>query len=157
MSSADLILPNLWLGNIVASQDEEFLKKNGIKAVFNCTKNIPFVNSVPRKYRLAVDDNLEEEEIRNMEHWSLEVVYKLTQEVRNGPVLVHCHAGVQRSATVVAMYLIANYKMGAENAMERIKAKRPIAFTPSPNFIRSIKGFEETFDKMIRPKLDDVK
>jgi protein-tyrosine phosphatase len=92
-----------------------------------------------------------------MEHWSLEVVYKLTQEVRNGPVLVHCHAGVQRSATVVAMYLIANYKMGAENAMERIKAKRPIAFTPSPNFIRSIKGFEETFDKMIRPKLDDVK
>jgi predicted protein tyrosine phosphatase len=153
-NAADLITPNLWLGNIIASQDEDFLKKNGIQAVFNCTKNIPFVNSVPRKYRLAVDDNLQEEEIRNMEHWSIEAVYKLTQEVRNGPVLVHCHAGMQRSASLVAMYLIANYRLKSDDAMEKIKAKRPIAFTPAPNFIRSIKGFEDTFDKMVRPKLD---
>ena len=139
MNNADLITKNLWLGNIVASQDEEFLKKNGIHAVFNCTKNIPFVHSVPKKYRLAVDDNLQEEEIRNMEHWSMEVVYKLTQEVKNGPVLVHCHAGMQRSAAVVAMYLIANYKLKSDVAMSKIKERRPVAFTPAPNFIRSIK------------------
>lgn len=152
-NSADLITKNLWLGNIVASQDEKFLKENGIQAVFNCTKNIPFVNSVPRKYRLAVDDNLEEEEIRNMEHWAMEVVYKLTQEVRNGPVLVHCHAGMQRSAAVVAMYLIANYKMKSDKAMAAIKEKRPIVFTPAANFLRSIQGFEQTFDREVRPAL----
>ena len=153
-NSADLITKNLWLGNIVASQDEKFLKENNIHAVFNCTKNIPFVHSVPRKYRLSVDDNLQEEEIRNMEHWAMEVVYKLTQEVKNGPVLVHCHAGMQRSAAVVAMYLIANYKMKSDKAMEYIKGKRPIAFTPAPNFLRSIKGFEQTFDREVRPKLN---
>jgi predicted protein tyrosine phosphatase len=152
-NSADLIAKNLWLGNIIASQDEKFLKENGIQAVFNCTKNIPFVVSTPRKYRLAVDDNLQEEEIRNMEHWSMEAVYKLTQEVKNGPVLVHCHAGMQRSAALVAMYLIANYRMKSDKAMEFIKSKRPIAFTPAPNFLRSIKGFEETFDKEVRPKI----
>ena len=84
----------------------------------------------------------------------MEVVYKLTQEVKNGPVLVHCHAGMQRSAAVVAMYLIANYKMKSDKAMEYIKGKRPIAFTPAPNFLRSIKGFEQTFDREVRPKLN---
>ena len=83
----------------------------------------------------------------------MEVVYKLTQEVRNGPVLVHCHAGMQRSAAVVAMYLIANYGMKSDKAMAAIKEKRPIVFTPAPNFLRSIQGFEQTFDKEVRPKL----
>lgn len=69
-NNADQILPNLWLGNLKAAEDETFLKNAGIDVVFNCTKNLPFHPSIRRRYRVPVDDNLENEEIRNMELWS---------------------------------------------------------------------------------------
>jgi protein-tyrosine phosphatase len=152
-ANANEIIQNLWLGNIKASQDKEFLADKKIGAVFNCTKNIPFVMSTPRKYRVPVDDNLQEEEIRNMELWSFESVYKLIQELKKGPVLVHCHAGMQRSAAVVAMLLIATMGFKTDEAIQYIKKRRPIAFTPGPNFLKSIQGFEREFEKSIRPQL----
>ena len=152
-NAADEILPGLWLGNIVASDDGGFLVKNRINTVFNCTKNIPFHEAVRNRYRVPVDDNLQEEEIRNMELWSFETVYKLRLEHKKGPVLVHCHAGMQRSAAVVAMYLIATKRMKTEEAIQYIKERRPIAFSPSANFLRSIQGFEREFDKSVRPSL----
>ena len=150
---ADEILPGLWLGNIVASQSGEFLQGKSIKAVFNCTKNIPFYEGSRTLYRIPVDDNLQEEEIRNMELWSFEAVYKLRLEHKKGPVLVHCHAGMQRSACIVAMYLIAIKGLQVEQAITYIKQRRPIAFTPGVNFLRSIQGFERTYDREIRPRL----
>jgi len=150
---ADEILPGLWLGNAEASQDTAFLKNKNIDAVFNCTKNLPFIHSVKRKYRLPVDDNLKEEEIRNMELMSFEVIYKVIHEYKQGPILVHCAAGMQRSAAVVAMFLIATKGMKTDEAIKYIRERRPIAFQPGPNFLKSIKGFEATFDREVRPKL----
>lgn len=150
---ADEILPGLWLGNIVASQSGEFLEQKGIKAVFNCTKNIPFYEGHRSLYRVPVDDNLENGEIRNMELWSFEAVYKLRLEHKKGPVLVHCHAGMQRSACVVAMYLIAIKGFQVEEAVNYIKQRRPIAFTPGINFLKAIQGFESAYDKEVRPHL----
>ena len=150
---ANEILPGLWLGNANASQDLEFLQEKGIGAVFNCTKNLPFAHSVKRKYRLPVDDNLQDEEIRNMELMSFEVVYKVIYEYRQGPILVHCAAGMQRSAAVVAMFLIATKGMKTEEVISYIRERRPIAFRPGPNFLKAIQGFEQTFDRDIRPNI----
>ena len=150
---ADQIIPGIWLGNRNAALDPNFLRVNGINAVFNCTKDIPFHETVVRRYRVPVDDNLEDSEIRNLELWSFELVYKIALEKKRGPILIHCAAGIQRSAATVAMFLIASYKWTAEKAMTYIKGKRLIAFTPSANFERAIRGFEQSFDKSIRPYL----
>uniref|UniRef100_A0A6C0D5T3 Dual specificity phosphatase catalytic domain n=1 Tax=viral metagenome TaxID=1070528 RepID=A0A6C0D5T3_9ZZZZ len=153
--NVNLILPGLYLGNARSSLDDEFLKKNNIRAVFNCTKDLPFHYSIKNKYRIPVDDNLKEEEIRNLELWSFESIYKLTREHKQGNVLVHCYAGMQRSAAVVAMYLIATYNMKHEQAISYIKHKRSIAFWPYTNFLKAIKGFERTYINEIVPKLID--
>ena len=108
MADAHEIIPRLWLGNFKASMNEEFIRKNNIQVVFNCTKNLAFSPIIPIKYRVPVDDNLEEEEIRNMELWSSEITFKIIAEYRKGyPILVHCMAGMQRSAAAVAFVLIA--------------------------------------------------
>ena len=109
--------------------------------------------AVRNQYRVPVDDNLQNDEIRNMELWSFEIIYKLRLEHKKGPVLVHCHAGMQRSACVVAMYLIATANMKVEQAIAYIQSKRPITFRPGANFLRAIQGFEAAYDKEIRPKL----
>ena len=153
IDDANLILPGLWLGNGKSSMNEDFLKKNKITTVFNCTKDLPFHSSIRKRYRVPVHDNLKEEEIRNMELWSFEIVYKLTKEHKQGNVLVHCYAGMQRSAAVVAMYLIANKNMKCNESITYIKSKRSIAFMPFTNFYKSIDGFQKEYERTIIPKL----
>jgi rhodanese-related sulfurtransferase len=152
-NDADEIIPRLWLGNVRASTDDNFIHRNGIQVVFNCTKNLPFSPMIPIKYRVPVDDNLQEEEIRNMELWSAEISYKILSEYKDGKtILVHCMAGMQRSAAAVAFMLIAYFKVHALDAMKHIKQKRSIAFHPRANFGRSIDYFDRQFHGTILPE-----
>lgn len=129
------IVPRLWLGNKTAASDTEWLKKHGITVVFNCTKDWPFHASVMRQYRVPVHDNLQKEEIDNLHAWAPEIMVKLIQEYKRGEtILVHCHAGMQRSAAVVAMFLMTVYGMSKDDAKKLIRSKRAIAFFPSANF-----------------------
>jgi rhodanese-related sulfurtransferase len=150
---ADEILPNLWLGNIHAATSAQWLGQKGIQCVFNCTKDIPFVPTIPRQYRVPVDDNLQPEEIRNLELWSYEIVYKMVREYKKGqPILVHCHAGMQRSAACMAMFLIATKNMNPEQACTYIQERRSIAFRPQANFRQSIEGFYDAYQRDIISK-----
>jgi protein tyrosine phosphatase len=152
--NANEILPNLWLGNVRASMDEDFIKQHQIQVVFNCTKNLPFSPMIPVKYRIPVDDNLEEEEIRNMELWSAEIAFKIIAEYKRGRhILVHCMAGMQRSAASIAIMLIAHLRIHAAQAMKIIKDKRNIAFHPRANFGRSIHYFDQRFHEEILPEI----
>jgi len=149
-NAADEIIPGLWLGNRKASQNTDWLRQNNITAIFNATKDIPFAPGKRSMYRVPVDDNLEDDEIRNMEHWSWEIVFKVMKEYNAGnKILIHCAAGMQRSAAITAMVLIAKYRCTTDEAIKYIKSKRQIAFYGQANFYKSIKGFEKSFFKMI--------
>ena len=47
---------------------------------------------------------------------------------RGGGVLVHCHAGVSRSATCVIAYLTQEHNMSFENAFSFASKRRPVIF-----------------------------
>jgi dual specificity phosphatase 12 len=143
-NSAHEIVPRLWLGNKDAAADTEWLKSHGITVVFNCTKTLPFASNIElRKYRVPVDDNLEPVEIQHMYEWAAETEAKLVREYKAGrTILVHCHAGMQRSAAVVAMFLMSMFGMTADEAMSYIRAKRQIAFFPSANFEQALRRWE---------------
>ena len=145
-ANAHEILPGLWLGNRAASQDVAWLREKGIETVFNATKDIPFAPGVKHAYRIPVDDNLEPTEIANMRRWAPESVVKILREYKTGrPLLVHCYAGMQRSAALVAMTLIAHKDYDAEKAMKYVRDRRPVAFFPAANFKDAIGGFESDF------------
>ena len=50
-----------------------------------------------------------------------------------GTVFVHCYAGVSRGASIVIAYLMQEHKMSMFEAMQLVKAKRPIVF-PNAGF-----------------------
>ena len=148
------IVPGIWLGNRLAALNEKWLKEKNITVVFNATKEIPFSPIIKKQYRIPVDDNSQQEEIRNMTLWSHETIYKLMKEQNEGnQILVHCYAGVQRSAAILAMYLIAKRRMTAEEVMLYIQGIRPIAFRPMANFKESIINFYNSYQQEILPKL----
>jgi protein-tyrosine phosphatase len=109
---------------------------------------------IKKQYRIPVDDNLQPEEIRNMTLWSQEAVYKVMQEHNQGQtMLIHCHAGMQRSAAIMAMYLIATRGYSAQQAITYVQEIRPIAFRPRANFRDSIIEFDKIYHREILPHL----
>jgi hypothetical protein len=148
----DEIIPGVWIGRWEVAQNAEWLQAKRIKAVFNCTKQIGFHPSVPNQYRIPVDDNLQPAEINNMELWAPEIAYKILHEFRAGnPMLIHCHAGMQRSTTACAFFLMALTGKPLIQVMYLIQSKRKIAFQPSANFARALRGFEEQLAQKILP------
>ena len=142
-SPVDEIIPGVWISRWEVALDPVWLEQNKIKAVFNCSKDIPFHPSVKNQYRIPVDDNLQPAEIRNMEKWAPEIAYKIMREYKAGnPILIHCHAGMQRSTTACAFFLMALTGEPLITVMRKIKKARPIAFEPGPNFIEALRGFE---------------
>jgi protein-tyrosine phosphatase len=151
---ANEILPRLWLGNAQASMDPQFIQQQKIQVVFNCTKNHSFSHLIPVQYRVPVDDNLQEEEIRNMDLWASEIAYRILYEYQQGhTILVHCAAGMQRSAASIAFFLICYRRLHATEAIQFIREKRPIAFRPSANFGRAIESFDHRFHSELLPQI----
>lgn len=143
------ILPGIWLGDAIAASDDSWILRNQISVIFNCTKDIPFhatARCITHRYRLPVDDNLQMSEIDNMAAWAAEAVLKAYHAWSAGNrVLIHCYAGRQRSAAIVAMLVILLLGKPMEDAMIFIRQKRPVAFFPAANFERAIRKFESDF------------
>lgn len=152
MPNAHEILPRLWLGNIHASTDEYFIKKYGISVVFNCTKDLPYSPNIPVKYRVPVDDN--HSDVRNMTLWAPEAVLHVLREYREGKtILIHCYAGMQRSACIMAMVVMIMERIKADAAIAKIQGIRSVAFRPAVNFYESIRNFEYRMFNEIIPKI----
>jgi len=59
----------------------------------------------------------------------------------NGAVLVHCEAGISRSATTVIAYLVKYHSMSLEQAFRHTKERRRI-INPNSGFVEQLRQFE---------------
>jgi protein-tyrosine phosphatase len=156
-SDAHEIIPRLWLGNKRAAANGKWLASNNINVVMNCSKDIPFSEDNPQRrfYRIPIDDSLRDVDINYLSTASEEVAYTLLREYKSGSIiLVHCAAGMQRSAASVAMFLMTLFRWPAKKAIDYIKGIRPIAFTPGVNFERSLKYYEMKLFREIIPTVE---
>ena len=58
-----------------------------------------------------------------------------------GQVLVHCFAGVSRSASVVIAYLMRYHNMTYSQACAHVRDRRPW-INPNPGFVNQLKRYE---------------
>jgi protein tyrosine phosphatase len=136
VGNASRITPQLWLGNYLSSQDEEFIRQQNIAVVVNCSKDLPFLNlDGVYKYRVPVHDNLEMDEILSMEQYLKKILPLIHEHHEKGRViLIHCAAGVQRSAIVTLSYLHQYHIKDAQKAYDLVKSRRSVTFSPYMNF-----------------------
>ncbi|KZV99692.1 DSPc-domain-containing protein, partial [Exidia glandulosa HHB12029] len=57
-----------------------------------------------------------------------------------GKILVHCQAGISRSATIVAAFLIYSRGLTPQDALNQIKKSRP-GVRPNDGFLRQLDIF----------------
>lgn len=154
--SVDEIIPGLWLGNEAASQDADFMRRANIRLVVNATNEVPskFLGSI-HYLRVPVNDpgifgymghtDTLHPDVHIMRECLPRVLACIRKFRSKGyPVLIHCHAGAQRSAIIAAAYLIHTGRCRSPaQAYKKIVNRRSVAFFggASVNFRKALEEF----------------
>jgi protein-tyrosine phosphatase len=141
----NIIIPNLYLGNIISANNIDFLKNNNIQSIINCTENEQFHEyfNDKNKIRLEINDSKDPENIEKFNKEIINAINFIDKSLNeNKPVYIHCYWGLMRSATVVACYLINKYNLTANDAINIIREKRPMALVSFYNFNEVLKFVE---------------
>ena len=132
------ILPGLFIGNMYTARNKMFMKNNKIGAILNATPDVPNYFACPGEQsveymRINVNDN--NNDIAKMHRYlpcAVSFIYKNLVLDRTA-VLVHCHAGVQRSATIVVAFIMKTKGLKLNDAVQYVLRKRPIVFSNGRN------------------------
>ena len=68
------------------------------------------------------------------------------QEHPNNKILLHCHAGVSRSATIAISYFMIYKRMSFEDAFQFVKSRRNV-INPNPGFLQSLLEYQKKLDR----------
>jgi len=149
----NMIIPNLYLGNINEAYNLDFLQNNNIKAIVNCTEKEPYHNyfKEKKKYRLSVNDSREKENINKFKKEIIDGIDFIDNCIEmNEAVYVHCYWGLMRSATVITGYLIKKYKIPYKDAISIVQEKRPMALSSLYNFNEVLEYVEKKYSNEIK-------
>jgi dual specificity phosphatase 12 len=132
----------LWIGSMKDSMDTQAAARHGVGLVVNCTRDLPFVVPGVARYRVPVDDH--PDDARDMLLHLAPAVREIDKALHRGDgVLVHCFAGVSRSASVVAAYLMYREGLTPLQAMQRVREAKPETFAPHANFAGALEAFRD--------------
>jgi len=144
LNNCSQILPNLYLGGVDAASDTLSLVRQGIRGVVCCCRELEFPSNEFHAdieyYRVDVED-VGREPIELFFDEATEFIHSWLK--REQPVLVHCRAGVSRSASIVLAYLIAYNGFSLHDAFFLACSKRSIV-TPNIGFMEKLCDYEES-------------
>lgn len=161
----DLIVPHLYISDWTSSNDFELLTKNKIKAVITLeTRPKPpevlnFYNQNNINFLYVPIYDIPNANIKKY----FDITYNLISNhiQRNQNVLVHCFAGISRSATIILNFLVQNYlskrprsvceKCLVSKALKFMKRKRDI-INPNQGFLKQVIANTRDIVKKNNPK-----
>ena len=140
-SNADQILPNLWLGNALAAKNRDFLIKNNVKYIINISCEIPnYYHGSLNYLNVSINDT-------DVSYQDVSKIFEITNKFiseaykNNTAVLVHSKRGHNRSATVVAAFMIKHLNMDVDSSIKYINALRRNTFTRETNMTKGLRQY----------------
>lgn len=141
----------LWLGDFEDSKNYAFLEKKGIKYILNCAgyeiSNVyPTKNQIEKVFKVYANDRSRYKIVEA----NLSDCIDFIQECKNnkGKILVHCVAGMNRSACMVVGYIVTQYKdVDLLSAVQMVAQKRPWILT-NQGFKRQLIQYAHSIGKL---------
>ena len=139
-NNIDKIIDNLYIGNYCAAQDDNLLTQYNIQTIINCTQRPNRTGLDVTYMHLSMNDPPSKQDINFVNVNFSQIANFIFNEIhKNGNnVLIHCIMGAQRSATIVAIYLMLIHNFNIDSAIKFIKSKRPICFFGNVNYLESL-------------------
>ena len=134
------IMPHLYLGSIGCASNDVQLQKCKITHIVVCAKDIK--NFFPNKYKYISFDILDSEKADIKQFFNESNKFIDDALKNNGNVLVHCHAGVSRSVTILMAYIMKSQKMSYDKVFSLVQSKRD-KIKPNEGFIKQLKEYEK--------------
>jgi len=133
----------LFLGSQDAASNETGCRENHVTHVLNVATGVAYTHYDNIIYKTIEVMDVPETKIKSY----FEEAFKFIDEGRNsGGVLVHCNAGVSRSASIVIAYLMTREKMSFEEALHQVRnVKKDIR--PNEGFTEQLKDYEKEITK----------
>lgn len=137
---------SVYVGNMRAASDQSFFHDAHIGAVVNATPDVPFTfyDKGVSYIRLVVDDSGRDRDMDIMYQAFPNITNWMNKQMKSGRnILIHCHAGVQRSASIAAAYMIRYYRRPLSFVLHHIVSNRPIAFSfgRNVNFLKPLQQY----------------
>lgn len=133
------ILPFLFLGSAHHSSQRDLLQRCGITAVLNVSSVCPNLFEQELNYMtLRVEDSMGAD-IRVLFPQAIHFIDSVKES--GGRVLVHCQAGISRSATICLAYLIHARRVRLDEAFDFVKRRRQV-ISPNLAFMGQLQQFE---------------
>lgn len=137
------VLEGLFIGDYATATNMASLKHSKIShilTVMNSAEPPPYPSDFVYKKFHVMDD--EDEDLFSI----FENSHSFIESGRNqSGVLVHCAAGISRSATIVLSYLIKMRKSTFDQELEYLRNVRPIV-DPNPGFVKQLKRYEKNLE-----------
>ncbi|KAL5512331.1 hypothetical protein ACEPAG_3323 [Sanghuangporus baumii] len=145
-SIMDEVVKGLWVGSIHAAADAELLRQHNIHSVLSCMRGKVKVAETFTHFQIQLDDVEDADALA----FFPQCISFIENELEQGRgVLVHCQAGMSRSATIVAAYLMYAEQLDAESALEKIRKARP-STQPNDGFLAQLDVFYHASYKVSR-------
>ena len=134
-----MVLMTLFVGCLADGKNKLTQSVLGIRAVVNCTMDEEFImEGEDNQYRVAVDDSCNQ----NIQDYFPGALGFMRKHTNLGhAILIHCVMGMSRSASMVLLYLMHEYKLSLKECYDQVKIQRPF-INPNPKFLKEL-GKEE--------------
>ncbi|KAF8819455.1 hypothetical protein IE077_001013 [Cardiosporidium cionae] len=136
---AQQVVPGIFVGSFHPASNRMTLLSLGITHIVCCVGvSPPFVHSFD--YLVLSVDDLPTSNIKR--YFPQAVRFIRNAVAAGGRVLIHCGAGISRSPTVCAAFLISELFISSDSALELIRTARPFA-VPNVGFLMQLREWEE--------------
>lgn len=133
------ITSSLFLGRASVASNRHLLQARGITCVVNATIEIPNFNWPQFEYVKVPLADIPHAPIRLYFDTVADKIHSVSK--KHGATLVHCAAGVSRSATLCIAYLMKFHNLCLLEAYNWVKARRPV-IRPNLGFWRQLIDYE---------------
>ena len=140
--SMHYILDNIYLGDVLAAENETYLKSFNISVVINCAYEHISEYQDLKAYELNLTDHFPQQLFPTFE-MAYEVIKHYNQ---NSKIFVHCMSGMSRSASLVIFYIMKEKKWDYDKSFEYVQKIRT-CINPNSYFVSQLKEYYEKYIK----------
>ena len=140
--SMHYILDNIYLGDVLAAENETYLKSFNISVVINCAYE-----------HISEYEDLKAYELKLTDHYPQQLfpIFETAYEIikhhnKNSKIYIHCMSGVSRSASLVIFYIMKEKKWDYDKSFDYVQKIRT-NINPNSDFVNQLKEYYEKYIK----------